>query len=267
MTGSPFISLPSLEPQRLNMDAPNPQHKFNIWNLADSQNWGSRSSAVDTGGRLAPARPFADRQRRSLRDPEARATTHPFRGRCVLPSNIKVSCTTIKVQPEWIDLAYNTKDPSFDVLSLDTRIGLELDYFGQIHGALFRKASEGFSISPESAYHDLLVDKLAELRAAAARFEGERSNLDRLTARITLRNPHCVYRLVDADQTIYRAKIVMLSHKLATLRSARIQRAGTRLLLSSTPNCGASVLRTFETGFTVEFDVMLEDLNEDLTFG
>ena len=82
-----------------------------------------------------------------------------------------------------------------------------------------------------------------------------------------MRNPDCIYRLVDADQTMYRAKMVMLSHKIATLRTARIERAGTKLLLGVNPSYGATVLRSFETGFTVEFDVMLEDLNENLTFG
>ncbi len=183
----------------------------------------------------------------------------------MLPTNVKLSCTTIKIQPEWIDLVYNRKDSVFEALSLNTRIGLELDFFGLIHGALAKKTSEGFSISPEAAYHELLVRKLAELHAEAVRFEDEKFNLDRLTARITLRNPDCVYRLVG-DETIHRAKIVMLSHKLATLRTARIQRAGTRMVLGASPSHGATVLRSFETGFTVEFDCMLEMLSEDLTF-
>jgi hypothetical protein len=237
----------------LNVDTPKPQHKFTIWNFADYQSWG-RPSTATAGAPLPPPRPF-----------EIRASTHSFRGKCVLPTNVKVSCTTTKIQPEWIDLTYNRKDSNFEALSLNTRIGLELDFFGLIHGALARKTSEGFSISPETAYHELLIRKLAELHAEAVRFEDEKLNLDRLTARITLRNPHCIYRLVD-DETTHRAKIVMLSHKLATLRTAYIQRAGTRVLLGASPNYGATVLRSFETGFTVEFDRMLEQLNEDLTF-
>lgn len=183
----------------------------------------------------------------------------------MLPTNAKLSCTTTKIQPDWIDLVYNRRDSLFEALSLNTRIGLELDFFGLIHGVLAKKTSEGFSISPEAAYHEVLVRKLAELHAEAVRFEDEKFNLDRLTARITLRNPDCVYRLIG-EETIHRAKIVMLSHKLATLRTARIQRAGTRLLLGASPNYGGTVLRSFETGFTVEFDCMLEKLSEDLTF-
>jgi hypothetical protein len=246
------------------MDTPKPQHKFTIWNFADHQS-PRKPSAADAGARSSPSPPFLDRQRRPVGSAEIRASSRPFRGRCVLPTNVQVSCTTTKIQPEWIDLVYIRKDSIFEALSLNTRIGLELEFFGLIHGALARKTSEGFSISPEIAYHELLIDKLAELHAEAARFEDEKLNFDRLTARITLRNPNCIYRLIG-DETVHRAKIVMLSHKLATLRTARIQRAGTRLLLGAGPSYGATVLRSFETGFTAEFDCMLEKLSEDLTF-
>lgn len=248
------------------MSAPaKPQHRFSIWNLADYQ---SRSATItpEGGAPLPPPRPFVDRHRRIVHGAEIRATTHPFRGRCVLPNNVKLACTTIKVEPEWIDLVLGVKDPKFDALPLNARIGLELEFFGLIHGALFRKTSEGFSISPESAYHELLADKLAELHAEALRFEDEKSHLDRLTARITLHNPHCVYRVADAGGSTHRAKIVMLSHKLATLRTACTQRAGTRVLLGANPGRAATVLRNFESGFTVEFDAPLEELNEDMTF-
>lgn len=195
-----------------------------------------------------------------------RTTARPFKGRCVLPGNVRLSCTTTRVQPDWIDLIYANKDPNFEALLLNTRIGLDIDFFGLIHGALLSKRSEGFSIAPETAYRDLVANKLAELHAAAMLVEDEKANLDRQTTRITLLNPDCIYRLTELDNVTYRAKIVMLSHKIATLRTARIQRPGTRLILGQKPSYRATVLRSFETGFTVEFEAMLEELNERLTF-
>ncbi len=54
---------------------------------------------------------------------------------------------------------------------------------------------------------------------------------------------------------------------MATLRTAQIQRAGTRILLGWPDAHAGTVLRSFESGFTVEFDEMLEELHDNLTFG
>ncbi len=95
--------------------------------------------------------------------------------------------------------------------------------------------------------------------------QAEKPDADRLAARIVLNNPQCVYRIVGVDNAAYRAKIVMLSHQIATLYTTRIPRVGTRLLLGNPGHC-ATVRRAFETGFTVEFDIMLEALSEDMEF-
>lgn len=80
-----------------------------------------------------------------------------------------------------------------------------------------------------------------------------------------MRNPACLYRLFD-DATLYQAKIALLSHKVATLRTAQIQRAGTRILLGWPDARAGMVVRSFESGFTVELDEALEALHENLTF-
>ncbi|HLH10498.1 MAG TPA: hypothetical protein VKV77_01325 [Methylovirgula sp.] len=244
--------------------SPKPPHRFNIWSLVELD--ANSPGAPPAAPPALPARPLADLQHRTMQSIETRATTRPFKAKCVMPSNVNLSCTTTKVQPDWIDFAYGNRDPGFEALGIETRIGFELDFFGTVHGALRRKSEKGFSISPEIVYHEILLKKLLELHAEAIRFEEEKSNLDRLTARVTLRDPECIYQLIDGDRTLHRAKVVMLSHEIATLRTARIQRAGTRLLLGSNPGRTATVLRSFETGFTVKFDTMIEALSEDLKF-
>ncbi|MEW6435832.1 MAG: hypothetical protein AB1508_01525 [Pseudomonadota bacterium] len=253
-----------------------PTHRFSIWKLAEP--------ATESRGRVpegaaakanSPAaepstpvpRPLHARERHSAVT-AARATLRPFGAKCMLPNGTKLNCETKRVEPDRIEVAYREipktgRETGRESL-LNAKVGLEIDFFGFVRGTVRNVSQSGFWMAPDIVYHEMLVRKLAELRMTGAT-ENERSNLERLTARITLRNPACLYRLFD-DPTLYQAKIALLSHKVATLRTAQIQRAGTRVLLGWPESRAGQVVRSFESGFTVELDEALEELHENLTF-
>jgi hypothetical protein len=201
---------------------------------------------------------------RHLAGTAARVTLRPFGARCVLPNGARLNCETNRVEPDRIEVAYRETPKTGRESLLNAKVGLEIDFFGFVRGVVRNVSQSGFWMAPDIVYHEMLVRKLAELHMTGAT-ENERSNLERLTARITLRNPACVYRLFD-DPTLYQAKIALLSHKVATLRTAQIQRAGTRVLLGWPDSRAGQVVRSFESGFTVELDDALEELHENLTF-
>jgi hypothetical protein len=253
------------------MDSPTrAAHKFSIWKLAGFGEGAARGAndlaKSDTASPTPVARGLTDASRHSPAR-AARPTLRPFSVKCVLPSGLTLSCETKRVGPERIDVTYREARASSLTLSLEAKVALELEYFGVIRGTIRATNDAGFSVAPDVIYHQMLVAKLAELHAPSAGLEDERSNLDRLTARITLRNPACVYRVIESDAVIYHAKIALLSHKVATLRTAHIQRAGTRVLLGWPHARPGTVARCFESGFTIEFDEMLEELHENLNFG
>jgi hypothetical protein len=245
-------------------------HKFNIWKLAISGAEPERkpveySRPAPPDGNASP-RAAPDRPRHSAVR-MARPTVRPFAAKCTLPNGAKCGCETKRVEPERIDVTFKqAAEPKVEV-PVNIKVGLDLDYFGFVRGIVSDSHEAGFSIAPDIIYHEMLVAKLAELHALGPGLENERSILDRLAARITLRKPDCIYRVVESDAVIYHAKIALLSYKVATLRTAQIQRAGTRVLLGW-PNAHPGIVaRSFESGFTIEFDAMLEDLHEDLHFG
>lgn len=250
-----------------------PAHKFNIWSLvnpgATARVHASEAvdaPAVSTPGQAVPAvRVLNDRSRRPV-GRLVRPSLRPFAAKCMLPNGAKLSCETKRVEPERIELAYNEQSEADAGVTLNTKIGLDLDFFGFVRGTVSASSATGFAIAPDLIYHQMLVAKLAELYTPAGPPAEERCNLDRLMARITLRNPACVYQLMDADTNLYHAKIALLSHKVATLRTAQIQRAGTRLILGRKLAYAGTVVRSFESGFTVEFDELLAELHEHLTF-
>ncbi len=258
------------------MDSPaKSAHKFSIWSLvspgAVTQGRAPESTNVPmpipASGQTIPAPPeLSDRRRRHM-GRLVRPTLRPFAAKCTLANGARLSCQTKRVEPERIELAYNEKKEADARLPLNTKVGLDLDFFGFVRGTVSASSATGFAMAPDLIYHKMLVAKLAELYTPAGSLEDERSNLDRLMARITLRDPACVYRLIDADAGIYYAKIALLSHKVATLRTAQIQRAGTRLILGRAFAYVGTVVRSFESGFTVEFDELLDELHEHLTFG
>ena len=250
-----------------------PTHRFSIWTLAnpaaESRERRSDDVAAKTnpppGGTSSPvARPLHDRDRHSAAA-SVRGTLRPFDAKCLLSNGIKLNCETKRVEADQIELAYKEPAEASRESLLNTKVGLEIDYFGFVRGVVRQASETGFWMAPDIVYHEMLVRKLAELRAAGAMTDNERSNLERLTARITLRNPACLYRHFD-DATLYQAKIALLSHKVATLRTAQIQRAGTRILLGWPDARAGMVVRSFESGFTVELDEALEALHENLTF-
>ncbi|REF87523.1 hypothetical protein DES32_1146 [Methylovirgula ligni] len=261
------------------MDTPTkPSHRFNIWSLVNPGEVESRPvggpkagvSASVTGQPQHPRqsdsfiRGANDRRRPSTT--VARPTMRPFSGKCVLPNGAELTCVTQRVTPERIVLIYNEPGGGKVAIPLNMKVGIDLEYFGLVQGVVRDQSESGFSIAPDIVYHEKIVARLAELHAGGLDLENERDNIERLMARITLRNPACVYRLVDSDTTLYRAKIALLSHKVATLRTAQIQRAGTRILLGWRDAKSGKVLRSFESGFTVEFDQMIESLDENLRF-
>jgi hypothetical protein len=253
------------------MDSPTrAAHKFNIWKLAGLGEAPARGAVDLLKPDATTSAPVARGLTDASRHPSARMarpTLRPFTAKCVLPSGLTLPCETKRVGPERIDVMYTEARVPSLTLSLEARVALELEYFGLIHGTIRATNDTGFSVAPDIIYHGMLVAKLAELYAPSLGLENERSDLDRLTARITLRNPACVYRVIESDAVIYHAKIALLSHKVATLRTAHIQRAGTRVLLGW-PNARPGIVaRCFESGFTIEFDEMLEELHEDLNFG
>lgn len=253
------------------MDAPvKADHKFNIWNLAGvgaaPERKGPESADADRPNGVRAPRGLTDRSRHSAAR-SVRPTLRPFDGRCVLADGQKLSCKTRRICPERIDIAYKDGGTLSSGLTLAAKIVLDLDYFGVIRGSVQAMSEAGFSLAPDIVYHEMLVAKLAELHGLRSGAESERGDLDRLTARVTLRNPACVYRVVESDAVIYRAKIALLSHKVATLRTAHIQRTGTRVLLGWPNAIPGTVARSFESGFTIEFDEMLEELHENLYFG
>jgi hypothetical protein len=250
-------------------------HKFSIWSLvspgATPQGRapeGTHAPApISVPAQTAPApRVLSDRQRRPL-GRLVRPSLRPFAAKCTLPNGAKLSCETKRVEPERIELSYNEPNETDTSLMPNTKIGLDLDFFGFVRGTVSVSSATGFAMAPDLIYHEMLVAKLAELYTPAGSLDEERTNLDRLMARITLRNPACVYRLIDADASLYHAKVALLSHKVATLRTAQIQRAGTRLILGRAIAYAGTVVRSFESGFTVEFDELLDELHEHLTFG
>ncbi len=250
-------------------------HKFSIWSLvspgatpqAHAPERIHAPTPISTSGQTTPAtRVLADHRRRPI-GRLVRPSLRPFAGKCTLPNGAKLSCETKRVEPERIEVAYNERNEADAGLTQNTKVGLDLDFFGFVRGTVSAASATGFAMAPDLIYHEMLVAKLAELYTAAGSLDEERSNLDRLMARITLRNPACVYRLVDADVGIYHAKIALLSHKVATLRTAQIQRSGTRLILGRAIAYAGTVVRSFESGFTVEFDELLDELHEHLTFG
>jgi len=250
-----------------------PTHRFSIWKLADpiaeSRGRAPEGAAAKANSPAAePAtpgmRPLHARDRHSAAT-AARATLRPFSAKCVLPSGARLNCETTRVEPDRIEVAYRETPKTNRESLLNAKVGLEIDFFGFVRGVVRNIGQNGFWMAPDIVYHEMLVRKLAELRMAGATAENERSNLERLTARITLCNPACLYRLFD-DPTLYQAKIALLSHKVATLRTAQIQRAGTRVLLGWPDSHAGQVVRSFESGFTVELDEALEELHENLTF-
>ncbi len=262
------------------MDTPTKlSHRLNIWSLVNPGEIESRpaeapkpSANVSAAGQVQQGPRQSDslvrgaNERRRPSATAARPTTRPFSGKCVLPNGAELTCVTQRVAPERIVLIYTEPGREKVVIPVNMRVGIDLEYFGLVHGVVRDQSESGFSIAPDIIYHEMIVAKLAELHAPGLDLENERNNIERLTARITLRHPVCVYRLVDSDATLYRAKIALLSHKVATLRTAQIQRAGTRILLGWRDAKSGAVLRSFESGFTVEFDQMLESLDENLRF-
>jgi hypothetical protein len=250
-------------------------HKFSIWSLVSPgaapqgrAPEGTHAPApISVPSQTAPAaRVLSDRNRRPL-GRLVRPSLRPFAAKCTLPNGAKLSCETKRVEPERIELSYNEPNEADTSLMPNTKIGLDLDFFGFVRGTVSVSSATGFAMAPDLIYHEMLVAKLAELYTPAGSLDEERTNLDRLMARITLRNPACVYRLIDADASLYHAKVALLSHKVATLRTAQIQRAGTRLILGRAIAYAGTVVRSFESGFTVEFDELLDELHEHLTFG
>ncbi|MGP8231247.1 MAG: hypothetical protein ACLQL2_01085 [Methylovirgula sp.] len=262
------------------MDTPTKlSHKFNIWSLVNPGEIEGRpaeglkpSATVSAAGQAqhgprqndSLVRGGNDRRRTSAT--AARPTTRPFSGKCVLPNGAELTFVTQRVAPERIVLIYAEPGRDKVVIPVNMKVGIDLEYFGLIQGVVRDRSESGFSIAPDLIYHEMIVAKLAELHAPGLDLENERNTIERLTARITPRHPACVYRLVDSDATLYRAKIALLSHKVATLRTSQIQRVGTRILLGWRDAKSGIVLRSFESGFTVEFDQMLENLDENLRF-
>jgi hypothetical protein len=257
------------------MDTPTkPSHRLNIWSLvnprevesrpADGSKFGASPSAAGQA-RHGESLGRGAYDRHSLPS-AARPTTRPFSGKCLLPNGAELMCVTQRVAPERIMLVYNEPGGEKLVIPMNMKVGIDLEYFGLVQGVIREQSASGFSIAPDIIYHEMIVAKLAELQAPGAESESERHTLERLTARITLHNPACVYRLVESDATLFRAKIALLSHKVATLRTAQIQRAGTRVLLGWRDAKPGTVLRSFESGFAIEFDQMLESLDENLRF-
>jgi hypothetical protein len=254
--------------------ATKPAHRLSIWNLVNPPTSESQGRSPDKapaqmhvsgGEQLGPAtRALSERRRRSL---PVRPSVRPFAAKCLLPNGAKLSCETKRIEPERIEVAYKENGKANTDLPLNIKVGLDLDFFGFVRGTVSDSHKSGFAIAPDIIYHETLVAKLAELYAPDAASDNSRGNLARLMARITLRDPACIYRLIDGDATLYYAKIALLSHKVATLRTAHIQRAGTRLLLGRADAHAGTVVRSFESGFTVEFDELLEELHEHLTFG
>ncbi len=243
-----------------------PSHKFNIWSLVNSEEVESRpAGGQPQHPRQSDSLVRGTNERRRASTTVARPTMRPFSGKCVLPNGAELTCVTQRVSPERIVLIYSEPGGEKVVIPLNMKVGIDLEYFGLVQGVVRDQSESGFSIAPDIVYHEMILTKLAELHAGLG-LENERSAIERLTARITLRNPACVYRLVESDATIYRAKIALLSHKVATLRTAQIQRAGTRILLGWRDAKPGRVLRTFESGFTIEFDEMIESLDENLRF-
>ncbi len=187
-------------------------HKFSIWKLASpgSERGAKAKSNSSDVEQVIPFRAANNRPRHSAVT-APRPTNRPFSAKCVLPSGAKLSCEIKHVEPTRIVVAYKLLSDG-GLVEINTRVALELDYFGFVRGTVNDSNEIGFSIAPDIIYHEMLIAKLAELHAPGAGLEDERNNLDRLTARITLRNPACVYRLVDSDAAIYRAKIALLSH-------------------------------------------------------
>jgi hypothetical protein len=250
-----------------------PTHRFSIWKLAaptaESRGRAPESAAAKaTSPAAEPStpvmRPLHARERHSAVT-AARTTLRPFSAKCVLPNGARLNCETNRIEPDRIEVAYRELPKTGRESLLNAKVSLEIDFFGFVRGIVRNVSQSGFWMAPDIVYHEMLVRKLAELRLAAATTENERSNLERLTARITLRNPACLYRLFD-DPTLYQAKIALLSHKVATLRTAQIQRAGARVLLGWPDSRAGQVVRSFESGFTVELDEALEELHENLTF-
>jgi hypothetical protein len=263
----------TLSPAFRTMDSSTkPAHKFSIWSLvgpgAAAQSRAPEEShapaAASTPDQTAPAaRVLNDRNRRPA-GRLVRPSLRPFGAKCMLPTGAKLSCETKRVEPERIELTYNEQNELGPALNM--KVGLDLDFFGFVRGTVSASSATGFAMAPDLIYHEMLVAKLAELYTPAGSLDEERSNLDRLMARITLRDPACVYQLMETDTNLYHAKIALLSHKVATLRTAQIQRAGTRLILGRALSYAGTVVRSFESGFTVEFDELLAELHEHLTF-
>lgn len=255
-----------------------PSHKFNMWSLVNPGEIESRPAEglKSSGSAPAAGQPQHPRQsdslipgtneRRRASTTTARPTMRPFSGKCVLPNGAELTCVTQRVSPERIVVIYNEPGGEKVAIPLNMKVGIDLEYFGLVQGVIRDQSKSGFSIAPDIVYHEMILTRLAELHAGGLDLENERSEIERLTARITLRNPACVYRLVESDATLYRAKIALLSHKVATLRTAQIQRAGTRILLGWRDAKPGRVLRSFESGFTIEFDEMIESLDENLRF-
>lgn len=243
-----------------------PSHKFNIWSLVNSEEVESRpAGGQPQHPRQSDSLVRGTNERRRSSTTVARPTMRPFSGKCMLPNGAELTCVTQRVSPERIVLIYREPGGEKVVIPLNMKVGIDLEYFGLIQGVVRDQSESGFSIAPDIVYHEMILTKLAELHAGLD-LENERSSIERLTARITLRNPACVYRLVESDATLYRAKVALLSHKVATLRTAQIQRAGTRILLGWRDAKPGRVLRSFESGFTIEFDEMIESLDENLRF-